>query len=32
MLESIVDICKNKGIILRFIHWDWPEEIEMQKK
>ena len=32
MLESIVDICKNKGIILRFIHWDWPEEIEMPKK
>ena len=22
MLESIVDICEKKGLILRFIHWD----------
>ena len=32
MLESIVDICEKKGLILRFIHWDWPEEIEIPKK
>tara|TARA_B100001778_G_scaffold141197_1_gene115929 strand:+ start:416 stop:1120 length:705 start_codon:yes stop_codon:yes gene_type:complete len=32
MLEEIVDMCKTKGIVLRFIHWDWPEEIEIPKK
>ena len=31
MLEEIVDMCKAKGIVLRFIHWDWPKEIKMPK-